>query len=365
MFILQKNRFPTAKLRLVLAGLLLITDVLFSSMLYAQGVFAGANIENKALVTYSIAGDKQEPIESSPLGNTRPGIGGGQYTHFIVDRKIDLSVTSNGDTNVTPGETQAELNFTLSNDGNAIQEFLLTPDGSLTSDNFDTSNCKIKITAVTGTPLAGVVLPSYDKIKLRPDQQASISVKCDIPFENNGQAILNNHTSILSIRALASKNEDGSITTEDNTSDSADGIDTVFSDGAGTDDGRRDAAHSSRGTYIAQASTPLPTFSIKKSILKVKDSSGGNKAKSGSEVTYKIAVTTAGEGIIQNVVITDPTPADMTYKSGSITLNNAKLTDLVDADQGSFDSMSKLLKVNLGDITAGSQQDITLTFTIN
>ena len=353
------------KLRLVSVAFSLILNASISNQLYAQGVAAGIGIENKAIVTYSIAGDVQPPIESSPMGNRSPGIGGGQYTHFLVDRKIDLSITSNGNTDVTPGETQAELNFTLSNDGNDTQEFILTPDGTLTADNFDSSNCKVKITAVTGALLDGVVLPSYNKIKLSPDQQASISVKCDIPFDNNGQPILNNYTSKLSIRATANANKDGSPTKEETTPDTADGIDTVFTDSAGTDDDKRDASHSARGTYIAQASTPLPTLSIKKSILKVTDSRGGNKAKSGSEVTYKIAISTAGEGIINNVIITDPTPAEMTYKKGSISLEGENLTDSIDTDQGDFNKTNNISTINLGDIIAGDQQVITLTYIIN
>ena len=95
------------------------------------------------------------------------------------------------------------------------------------------------------------------------------------------------------------------------------------------------------------------------------DPQGKNKAVTGSEVTYKIAISTAGEGIINNVVITDPTPADMTYKSGSITLNDVNLTDSADVDQGDFNTTSKISTINLGDITAGTQQEITLTYTIN
>jgi len=357
--------YLSEKLHLILANILLITNALFSTLLYAQGVSAGIGIENKAIVNYSIAGEVQVPIESSPFGNRQAGVGRGSATIFKVDRKIDLNITSSGNTNVTLGETQAELNFTLSNDGNDIQEFVLTSDGTLSTDNFNSSNCKIEITAVTGTPLPNVVLPTFDMILLSPDQQASISVKCDIPFDNNGQAILNNHNSLLSVHARASKNKDGSDTIEENTPDSADKIETVFIDSAGTDDAKRDASHSTRATYIMLASAPPPTLSIKKSILGVIDPQGKNKAVTGSEVTYKIAISTAGEGIINNVVITDPTPADMTYKSGSITLNNVNLTDSADVDQGDFNTTSKISTINLGDVTAGSQQEITLTYTIN
>lgn len=345
----------------------LLALALYSSSVNAQGVLAGSTISNKALVSYAIGGQAQSPVESSPSGNTLPGIGNGGDTNFKVDRKVDLNITSNGNTQVNLGELQAELNFTLSNQGNDIQEFSLTSDSTLTSDNFNTSLCKIEITGVTGTPLPSVVLPTLNIIKLKADQQASISVKCDIPNDNNGQAILKDHTSLLSIHALASKNENGSITTEETTQDTAETVETIFADSAGSDDSNRDAAHSTRASYIVLASTTVtpPTLSINKSIVTVLDSEGGSKAVSGSEVTYKILISTTGTGIINNVTITDNTPAEMTYKTGSITLNNTSLTDDADADQAEFSTSNNISIISLGDITAGSLQEIKLIYTIN
>lgn len=365
------NKYLSNKSRLNITSLLPIVCIFILAVspatLYAQGTSAGVDIKTRAIVTYSTDGEQQTPIESSPTGNNKSGINGGQYTIFKVDRKIDLSITSNGNTQVTLGETQAELNFVLSNDGNDTQEFLLSPDGTIAGDNFDSSNCKVEITSVTGTPFTGVVLPSYDNIMLKPDQQASISVKCDIPFDNNGQGILTNHESLLSIHARANKNSDGTMTVATNTPDSANTLDTVFVDSAGTDDAQHDASHSTRAAYIALASTTVtpPTLSINKTIVTVIDPQGENKAVTGSEVTYKIRVSTAGEGIINDVIITDPTPTEMTYKSGSIKLNNITLTDSTDTDQGEFSTQNNIITINLGNITAGSQQEILLTYVIN
>jgi uncharacterized repeat protein (TIGR01451 family) len=144
-------------------------------------------------------------------------------------------------------------------------------------------------------------------------------------------------------------------------------VDTVFADNNGTDDNNRDASHSARGSYIALDSTtpPPPTVSMNKSILTVQDPQGGNTAISGSEVTYKIIITTAGTGLIENLVITDPTPLEMTYKNSSIILDNNNLTDINDADNATFDSQNKVATINLGNITAGTQHEIQLTYIIN
>ena len=85
---------------------------------------------------------------------------------------------------MSPGDAQAEVTFTLQNEGNSTQEFNLIPDYTLTGDDFDSSNCIVEVTGVTGTPLSGVTLPTMGNIKLKADQQASISVKCDIPPDN-------------------------------------------------------------------------------------------------------------------------------------------------------------------------------------
>lgn len=367
---IQKNNLLIFCLKKANKVYLILASIIFlvlSNTALAQGVLAGIDISNKVTVTYSIAGEDQSPIESSPTGNKSPGVGNGQSTIFKVDRKIDLTLTNNGNTNVTLGETHAALYFTLSNDGNDSQEFLLSVDSTLATDNFDTHNCRIKVTSVTGTPLPGVVLPTFNAIKLSPDQQASISVECDIPFDNNGQAILKDHTSLLSLKAITNKNSDGNTTVEDSTTDSASNIETVYADSAGSDDANRDASHSARATYITlDASAPVPpTFNINKAIINVIDPQGGNQSISGSSITYKIVILTTGTGVINNVVITDPTPANMTYKLNSITLNGLALTDQSDTDEGEFNTSNNTTTINLGDIIAGTQQEIQISYTIN
>ena len=555
---------------LVLTIITLFIYQIFTQISYAQGVAAGTDIANTVVVNYQVGGVSQDPVESSPTGNNTPGIGQGQATVFKVDRKIDLSVTATSDTSVTPGETQAQLSFTLKNEGNATQIFSLIPDSTLTSDDFDAINC-----SATNNP-----------ITLDADQQASIIVKCDIPAVVNAQAMQAGDTSIISLFATAEKNEDNTPVVESTDADVIDGIDTVFADSAGTDDVVRDAMHTARSSYIAATSaqpptsqpdsasspkvpspanpvtlpaiasndsdadgtvdvtsidldpatpgiqktlttndgswlvdnagnvtftpaadwtgyqssisytindndgivsspaeltvsyghppvalndsstnntlgnsvslnpldndsdadgnntldkttvvfvgagisadgkrktvanegtwnidpltgvitfTPLASFSgdptdvrytvedtagnlsneasvhidykqitntadlsINKSIVSMRDPDGGNKAISGSVVTYKISVNTTGTGNIDNVVITDPTPVDMTYKPNSMHLDNSLLTDIQDTDKADFGVTNPdTATLKLGNITAGSQYEILLSFVIN
>ncbi len=354
---------------LMLINILCIASSLILNIpVSAQGVTAGTDISNTVVVSYDIAGAPQQPIESSPTGNSTPGIGNGLGTSFKVDRKIDLSITSNGDASVALGYPQAELNFILVNEGNDSQEFKLSTNSVLAADNFDTSSCTTTVTAVTpGSPLPSVVLPTTGNIKLKADQQASISVKCDIPLNNAGSPILAGQTSLLSLHANTEKNIDGSATIQTTIADDAIIIDTIFADSTGTDDVNRDASYSTRANYIASTSTtPPPTLAINKSIVEVKDTDGGSNAVTGSEVTYKLNVTTSGVGIINNVVITDITPTELTYKPSTIKLNGTGLSDNNDLDKADYGfTTANTATIDLGNINAGDQHEILLTYVIN
>jgi len=351
----------------LVAGFVCVINLFISQASFAQGVEAGTNIINLATVNYSINNVPQPSIDSSPTGNTISGSGNGQITQFLVDRKIDLLVTGNSNANVNPGDAQAEVTYTLQNEGNAIQEFSLLLDNLITSDNFDPNSCNTEVTGVTGTPVTGVVLPTSGNIKLRPDQQASISVRCDIPLDNAGSAIQSGDSALVGIIATAERNEDDSPTVESTSIDVANAIDTVFSDGSGSDDSDRDAMHSARRTYIASTGTQPPVLNMDKTIVSVVDPNGGNTAIAGSEVTYRIQVNTSGIGTIDNLVVTDPTPVDMTYKANSITLNNTNQSDANDVtDSTDFGiSNADTATINLGNFAAGSQYEIQLTYIIN
>ena len=358
------NNCANISLRMLLCALAISS----TTHIFAKGVAAGTNISNKAIVTYSINNTLKEPIESTPQGNSVPGLGNGEATQFKVDRKIDLVVTGNNNANVKPGDTQSTVTFSLVNEGNDTQEFSLSTNSTLAGDNFDSTNCQTSITQIknaSGDNVTGLSLPLTGNIILAADYQASITVKCDIPLNYNNQPILTGQKAVLALTAKAVKHQDGTAVTQTTTADVANKVDTVFVDNAGTDDNKRDASHSARRTYIASSPSAIPTLSINKTVAKVQDPTGGSMPVSGAVVTYKIIISTTGNGIINNVIITDPTPLGLTYKKGSIYLNNKNFTDKVDSDKVSFDGSNKISTINLGNITAGLQHEILLSYTIN
>jgi len=111
----------------------------------AQLTPAGTSIQNRATVNYSVGGQAQTLIESSPTGNTAPGAGLGANTSFVVDNRVDLSVSElSGNATVTaPGALGAVLAFTVTNSGNAPQGYQLSVSeevGTLLFGNTDNAN---------------------------------------------------------------------------------------------------------------------------------------------------------------------------------------------------------------------------------
>jgi hypothetical protein len=98
-------------------GLLSATNVLAA---------AGDAILNKATLSYDVGGTTQAVIESSEAGNTTPGVGNGADTSFLEDRLINFDVVRGGATGIAvPGGTLQAVQFTLTNNGNGDQGFLL------------------------------------------------------------------------------------------------------------------------------------------------------------------------------------------------------------------------------------------------
>ena len=84
----------------------------------------------------------------------------------------------------------------------------------------------------------------------------------------------------------------------------------------------------------------------------VADQFGGTSQIPGATITYRLTSEATGSGSLANVVITDAIPTDTTYVGDSITLDGAPLTDIADADAGSFDGAG--ITVNLGTVAAGT-----------
>lgn len=97
---------------------------------------------------------------------------------------------------------------------------------------------------------------------------------------------------------------------------------------------------------------------IKDSLIKnVVDVNGGN-VEPGDELEYEVIVSNTGNDNAQDVVVTDPIPANTTFKPGSLQVttgtNIGNKTDAIGDDQAEYDATNNRVVFRLGDGANGS-----------
>ncbi len=269
-----------------------------ASNAWAAGTTAGTPIDNTATISYSVGSTAQTPIASSPTGNTTPGTAGTPTT-FVVDKKVDLSVTSGTGVNVVPGTSAQSITFTLTNEGNSTESFNLTPSQVAAGDQFDTSNC---------TVTAPATLP----VSLAADGTQTVTVQCDIPASS--ATVANGATSLVDLLAEAQG------VTETTGAEAPGTVDVVFADdtGTSTDGANRNAKHSATNTYTVATAD----LSVTKTSAVTNDPFNGAsnpKRIPGATIEYTISVANAGGAqAADGLVITDVLQSDLTFSSCSV-----------------------------------------------
>lgn len=323
--------------------LLMAALVLFSAQsAFAVGTPAGTAITNTATANFDIGGTPQPPVESNEETVT-------------VAEIIDSTVTWQDSANVivASGATAQVLTFEVTNTGNGDDSYTLATNNALTGDDFDPTNPLIFIDDGDGVYEPGVD-PAYNPASpptLGPDDSITVFVLNDIPT------------------GLATGDTGDSMLTATSTTATGYAVGDVI---AGGGDGGVDAVVGAvgvdaTGTYEIGAPAPASVTLTKASTV-ISDPVNGTTNPSlipGAVIEYAITVRVTGTGTAQNLVITDPVPANTTYETGTIELDGTGLTDTsADADAGSFGANT--VTVDLGDVAGGSaDQVITFQVKIN
>lgn len=115
----RRRRFGAA-----LTALTLVGSLLWGGAANALGTAAGTSISNLATLTFSVGGAAQPAIGSSLAGNTA---GAGTATSFVVDNKVNLTLTEVGAavTTMTLNGANNATRFLLTNTGNTAQGYNL------------------------------------------------------------------------------------------------------------------------------------------------------------------------------------------------------------------------------------------------
>jgi uncharacterized repeat protein (TIGR01451 family) len=288
---------------------LCISALLAVGNAHAAGTLAGTTIGNKATLSYSVGAVAQTPIASAPTGSTN---GTGATTTFVVDNKVNLTVTTTDASPVSgvAGQSLVTATFVVSNTGNNTQDFSLAAANLASTsvvtlgvtnyiDNFDVSGCTTSVAGVTQNFVGS----------LAPDASQTVKVVCAIPL-----AQLNGDISGVSLAATAKAAGSNGLTAlvQTATPNDPNVVDIVFADGAGTDDVAFAANHSARSAYrVATAA-----LTVTKTASAVCDPfNGGTNPKNipGSYVQYTLTVTNNGGASATLTQITDTLSVNLAF----------------------------------------------------
>ncbi|MFT4076663.1 MAG: hypothetical protein QM647_14160 [Asticcacaulis sp.] len=294
----------------------------------AAGTVAGTNINNTATVNYSVGGATQTPVTS----NTAT---------FVVDRKVNLSVTEVGGatTTISYGSTNQVTTFQVTNLTNATQDFRLVASQQLSlaltllglTDNMDMSNVRVFVDANNnGTYEAATDTATYID-ELAPDTSKTVFIVADAPA--SGAA---NGTAGVGLTAIsAAGGTAGTLGSDLVATVGADNpatVDIVFADATA---GPLDAAYDGKQSALDAYAVASTTVTFAKTATIISDPvnlTTTPKAIPGATVEYCLRVSNTGLNAATGLTITDAIPANTTYVANSLYVGGSVVSTLCLAD---------------------------------
>ena len=298
--------------RLLATGLVAFCGVVYSTSALAVGTAADTDIENFATVGFKVGGVDQTAIPS----NT---------TTFKVDQVVDLTVAETGgvDTNVSPAETGAVARFSVTNTGNATQDFNLSVADLVGGDVFgNTDNIQADAFTIVidvndnGVYDTGDLLQSYiDELSsVSGSNSVSVLVLADIPAGAVDGDAANIQLTATAHKAGAAGSL-GALEAETGVVDD-ENLQIVFSNNTGTAD----------DSYLVGAAT----LDVAKASAVISDPLAGTGADRlaipGAIVEYSITITNNGGTEATELVISDVIQSDLTFETGNYSTEDVEIT---------------------------------------
>ncbi|MDH3645312.1 MAG: hypothetical protein OER80_00930 [Gammaproteobacteria bacterium] len=363
------------------------------------GTRAGTSVLNQAQVQYQVNSVAQTPVLSDNDSDATNGI---NPTEFVVDRKLDLLVAERSlDYNsastavVVPGQTGAVLAWTVTNEGNETQDFLVSafatgfdPFGG--TDNFDATAPAIFVD-VNGNDLYDPLVDVATHVdELDINQSVTVFLVANIPAARADGDIAAYVLQAQVAEGGAAGAAGAAIATDDRAiADTTLGVEDVFADGENTNyagDGVLDGIHSSEDAFEVKSAV----LSVLKSSSIISDPftcPGGvcpvgaiPKAIPGAVVEYVVTLTNAAGGsAATNIVISDDLSSEMGGATPSLAFVSdqygaagdirlvytpavgvpvtADLTEEIDGDDGQF--IANVLNVINVTLNAGDRADVS------
>ena len=293
---------------------------------------AETSVDNTFTLNYEVNGADQPEI-------TNDGVGGNDApTSFLVDRLVDLTVANTGGpTTVAPGQEDATLTFTLTNDGNDTQAYFLDVINAITAsgDNFDPAAAAPA--EITYVPVGGGAPVTFDPTdettfpRLAADETITITVIQDIPA---GLSDTNTGDIILVADTRDEADGDIVIIADTDGTNQLNVTDNVLADDFGTpaaqnnnDDLDADGAHSAVGTFIVAETevTGVKSVSVFSesgagcAVIPGAPATGTQYAVPGACVEYRITVTNNDEARPATAInVQDILPSELEYQAVAV-----------------------------------------------
>ncbi len=291
---------------------------------------AGTAITNTAQLRYDVDGKSQ-----SMPSNT---------VTIVVAERLDIGLSHDGGM-VTIDTTPVSVPVQLTNQGSGQESFT--------------------VTAGTSTPTTTV-------------QTVAIDTNGDGRFEPEQDIVLTGATPVLApgetlplVAVLAptagTTPADGSLTvTAEATTGHGDPrqeLPGLGDDGSDAIVGDTGAIASAAIPFVATAST-TPTLVKSQSVAAADGTplAAGATAGSGAVVTYTLVARIPTDAALSAAIIDDPVPSDAVYLPGTLTLDDARISDAADGDAGGFDGQS--VSIRLPDRPGGPAATHTVQFKV-
>jgi uncharacterized repeat protein (TIGR01451 family) len=317
--------------------------------LFAAFAAGQISLPAEANAALTLAGTDIENIATASYDTPSGPISIDSNTVIIkVDELLDVTVsaTDPGDVATSPGATTNVLTYLVTNNGNGNETFTLTADVAKAGDDFDPALQQI----ILDTNKNGVYDPGVDTVYAAGTNDPNIAPESSITvfvLTTTPATVTNGNRAEVGLTAAANT-----------------GVGTAGTTFAGAGEGGGNAVVGTTGADASDSgflAAQAATLALVKSAVVV-DPFGGDRAVPGATITYKLVATVTGAGSLNNVIISDPIPASTTYSAGTITLENAALTDAADADAGSYNGAQ--VRAVVGSMPAGQTRTVTFKVTI-
>lgn len=315
----------------------------------AAGTPAGTRIPNEVTVSYTINGKPEVAKVAAPP--------------IVVAEVINVAVTlqSSGPVAVSSPDIAKPVTFAVTNTGNGTETFRLSRNNAIAGDQFDPLNANpgaiyLESGAEVGFQATGpnadiLYAPGVNDLTLLPDASRLVYLVSNIPASLSTGALGN-----LGLTAESTTpGAPGAVPGSTLAGLGHGGVDAVV--------GASRAQSGATGGYVVAA----VALSVVKTVPAVRDPAGNALVMTGSVITYRIVLNLTGNGIAENLTMTDPLPANTTYVPGSITVNGAARTDAADSDNATFTSVNGqgIVTVQFGTTQAPATQVIEFKAIVN